>query len=114
MTDHLLFRNYALSLPEATEEPHFEKNSYRVKKKIFATVSSNEVFFVVKLTDVQQSLFCKWDESACHPVPNKWGLHGWTRVYFEKVGLDFLKDIVKTSYSNVAPKKLVELLHDEK
>lgn len=105
-----MLSDYALSLPEASEEPHFEKKSYRVKKKIFATVNTEEAFFVVKLTDLQQSVFCKWDESACHPVPNKWGLQGWTRVYFEKVDPDFLKDIVKTSYSNVAPKKLAELL----
>jgi predicted DNA-binding protein (MmcQ/YjbR family) len=110
MTNHLLLRVFALSLPEATVEPHFEKNSYRVKKKIFATVNSEDGFFVVKLTEMQQSVFCKWDESACHPVPNKWGLQGWTRVYFEKVDEDFLKDIVKTSYMNVAPKKFVDLM----
>lgn len=110
MTNTSMLSAYALSLPEATEEPHFEKRSYRVKKKIFATADEKEAFFVVKLTDLQQSLFCKWDESACHPVPNKWGLQGWTRVYFEKVEKDFLEDIVKTSYSNVAPKKLADLL----
>lgn len=110
MTDFSTLHEYIMSLPEITEEPHFEKKSYRVRKKIVATVSMDEGFFVVKLTPIQQSLFCKWDESACHPIPNKWGLQGWTRVYFQKVDLDFLKDIVKTSYSNVAPKKLVELL----
>jgi hypothetical protein len=31
-------RRFALSLPETTEEPHFEKSSFRVKGKIFATV----------------------------------------------------------------------------
>jgi len=31
------FRKLDLSFPEATEEPHFEKTSFRVKKKIFAT-----------------------------------------------------------------------------
>ena len=31
-------RRYALSLPETTEEPHFEKSSFRVRGKIFATV----------------------------------------------------------------------------
>lgn len=110
MTSFSLLREYILSLPEVTEEPHFEKRSYRVKKKIVATVSEKEEFFVVKLTGLQQSVFCKWDESACHPVPNKWGLQGWTRVYFEKVDADFLKDIVKTSYLNVALKKLADLI----
>ena len=31
-------RRFALSLPEATEEPHFEKSSFRIRGKIFATV----------------------------------------------------------------------------
>ena len=31
-------RRFALSLPETTEQPHFEKSSFRVKGKIFATV----------------------------------------------------------------------------
>jgi hypothetical protein len=31
------FRLWALSFPEATEELHFEKTSFRIKKKIFAT-----------------------------------------------------------------------------
>jgi hypothetical protein len=30
-------RRYALSLPETTEEPHFESTSFRVRGKIFAT-----------------------------------------------------------------------------
>lgn len=31
-------RRFALSLPETTEEPHFELWSFRVKGKVFATV----------------------------------------------------------------------------
>ena len=31
-------RRFALSLPGATEEPHFDKKSWRVDRKIFATI----------------------------------------------------------------------------
>ena len=31
-------RRHALSLPETTEEPHFDSRSFRVKGKIFVTV----------------------------------------------------------------------------
>lgn len=31
-------RQFALSLPGVTEEPHFDKRSFRVAKKIFVTV----------------------------------------------------------------------------
>jgi hypothetical protein len=34
------FRTLALSLPEATEAPHFERASFRVGKKIFATMTA--------------------------------------------------------------------------
>jgi hypothetical protein len=35
-------RRFALSLPEATEEPHFDLASFRVKGRIFATVPPEE------------------------------------------------------------------------
>ncbi len=35
-------RRFAVSLPEATEEPHFDLTSFRVKGKIFATVPPEE------------------------------------------------------------------------
>lgn len=38
------FRKFALSLPEATEEPHFEKTSFRVKKKIFVSIRQTTSF----------------------------------------------------------------------
>lgn len=31
------FRKLAMSFPNATELPHFEKTSFRINKKIFAT-----------------------------------------------------------------------------
>ena len=31
-------RRFALALPETTEEPHFEKSSFRVRGKIFTTI----------------------------------------------------------------------------
>ena len=35
-------RKLALTLPEATEEPHFHRTSFRVRGKIFATAIANE------------------------------------------------------------------------
>jgi hypothetical protein len=35
-------REFALSLPEVTEEPHFDYSSFRVRKKIFVTVPLEE------------------------------------------------------------------------
>jgi hypothetical protein len=35
-------RAYALSLPEVTEEPHFDRTSFRVRGKILATARTGE------------------------------------------------------------------------
>ena len=44
-------RKFALSLPEATEEPHFEKSSFRVRGKIFATVPEDQKHLNVFVDD---------------------------------------------------------------
>lgn len=104
------FRKLALTFPESSEEPHFEKTSFRVQgKKIFATLNEPENQAVVKLTDMQQSVYCVFDRTACYPVPNNWGRQGWTIVQLDRVDAEFALDILKTAYCNVAPKKLAAL-----
>jgi predicted DNA-binding protein (MmcQ/YjbR family) len=111
---HSEFRQLALTFPESSEAPHFEKTSFRVQgKKIFATMSEPENQAVLKLTEVQQSVYCVFDKTACYPVPNKWGKQGWTIVQLEKVDAAFALDILKISYCNVAPKKLAILLETD-
>ena len=39
----------ALALPEAVEEPHFDKTSFRVRGKIFATAAPAEPFLNVMI-----------------------------------------------------------------
>lgn len=51
------FRKLALSFPEAVEQPHFHKTSFRVKKKIFATMDEKEKRVVLKFSLVDQSVF---------------------------------------------------------
>ena len=42
-------RKFALSIAEAHEEPHFERTSFRVGKKIFATITRDGSEAMVKL-----------------------------------------------------------------
>ena len=51
------FRKLALSLPEVTEEPHFEKISFRIKKKIFATYDAKDNRACIKLSPNEQHVF---------------------------------------------------------
>ncbi|MFY9307423.1 MAG: MmcQ/YjbR family DNA-binding protein [Bacteroidia bacterium] len=100
------FRKLALSLPEATELPHFEKTSFRVAKKIFATLDIKSNMACIKLSEIDQSVFTAFDSATIYAVPNKWGKQGWTYIELKKVRKDILTDALKTAYCQVAPKHL--------
>ncbi|MCR4031607.1 MULTISPECIES: MmcQ/YjbR family DNA-binding protein [Flavobacterium] len=99
------FRKLALSFPDAGEEPHFEKTSFRIKKKIFATFDEKNNRAVLKLNEIDQSVFCSSSEKIFYEVPNKWGKQGWTIVQLAKVRPEMFEDALIRSYENVASKK---------
>jgi hypothetical protein len=99
-------RKLALSLDDAIELPHFERVSFRVNKKIFATMAEKENIAVVMLSPEDQSVFCAYDKTKMYPVPNKWGKKGATIVVLKKVRKDIFKDALITAYCRVAPKTL--------
>jgi hypothetical protein len=97
----------ALALPEALEVPHFDRPSFRVRGKIFATLSPEDRRGVVKLTREQQELMSAAEPKIFGPVPS-WGKHGWTYVHLQFADADTVRSALTTSWRNVAPKKLIE------
>ena len=95
------FKELALSFPETSQKPHFEKTSFRVKNKIFATLSEETCLAVIKLSEVDQSVFCSIEKSVIYPVNNKWGKQGWTVIDLKKVRKDVLRDALTTAYNEV-------------
>ena len=59
-------RKIALSFPEVTEEPHFEKTSFRVKKKVFATFDDKNKRTCIKLSDIDQDVFSSSDNNTIY------------------------------------------------
>lgn len=108
------FRKLALSFPEATEEPHFEKTSFRVKKKIFATYDDKNKRSCIKLSEIDQDVFSLTDRTMIYPVPNKWGKQGWTFIELKKVHKDVFADALTTAYCEVAPEKLANQIRHNK
>jgi len=96
------FTKAALSLPDVVEAPHFEKKSFRIKKKIFATLDSKHARACIKLNETDQSVFCI--SAAIYPVPNKWGKQGWTFIELKSVNKDLCMDALSTAYQTVAGK----------
>lgn len=110
MVDEKSFREMALMFPEVTEQSHFDKTSFRVAKKIFATLDVPNKQACLKFSAIDQDVFSAYDRSIIFPVPNKWGKLGWTNINLVKIPKKMLLDALTTAYCEVAPKKLSALI----
>jgi len=101
-------RKAALSLPETEEKPHFDLTSFRVKNKIFATIHADKNYVMVKLSAIDQSVFCAYNKEVIFPVPGGWGKNGATFIDLKKVKKSMLIDAITTAWKTTASPKLVE------
>jgi hypothetical protein len=106
MVSNASFWQLALSFEQSIESPHFDKASFRVSKKIFATLDRQAARACLKFSEENQALFCSHDRRVIYPVPNKWGKMGWTFVDLKKIGKKLLAEALTVAYCDVAPKKL--------
>lgn len=96
-------REFALSLPEVTEEPHFDYSSFRVRKKIFVTVPPEEdrIHVFVSGETLEEAL-----EAEPGIVEELyWGkkLLG-VRIWIARAGVRFVRDLIRAAYREKAPK----------
>ena len=109
MVSSNVFRQLALSFPEVTEQPHFEKLSYRVNKKTFVTHDEANERVTVKLSEKDQSVFCSYNIEIIYPVQGAWGTQGWTIIELKRIKKEMLTDALTVAYCEVAPKRLARL-----
>ena len=107
MVSFTAFQKIALGFPGTTEEPHFEKTSFRVKKKIFATYDAKNKRACVKLSLTDQDLFSVADKSI-YPLANKWGQQGWTIIEMKTISKALFTAALTMAYCEVAPAKLAD------
>lgn len=98
------FRKWALSMLGAEEQPHFENPSFRANKRIFATYHIKDNKAMLKLSLVDQSVFCAYDAAVFYPVPGTWGKQGATFVTLDKVRKGMFKDALGLAYMNASQK----------
>jgi hypothetical protein len=100
-------RTLALGLPEAEEKPHFDRASFRVRGKIFATLSGDGDSVVLKLAlPVQESALQSWPEAVI--LPKHWSRHGWTQLQLAAIPAAEMSDLVRHAWRQVVPKALIE------
>jgi hypothetical protein len=101
-------RKAALALPETGEKPHFHLTSFRIKNKIFATIHVDKNYVMVKLSPIDQSVFCAFDKEVIFPVPGGWGKKGATFIDLKKIRKSMLVDALTTAWKTTAPPKLTD------
>ena len=101
-------RRIALALPGAREAPHFERTSFRVGKRIFATLTRDgrEAMVMVPSPDDLEGLL------SSHPG-TFFSYGGWTAKYgalgvrLSKVGAGMMRQLVTGAWKSVASKRAV-------
>lgn len=99
------FRAIALALPEAVEAPHFDRPSFRVRNRIFATLRPDEGRAVLKLSRLAQEALVASDPATFARTP--WAHQGWTAVDLTRADDAELRELIAEAWAEVAPKRLV-------
>lgn len=106
MPDQSDVRRLALAQPEAVEQPHFERTSFRVRGKVFATFlpgggSANLALPSELALDIVDR------EPGVSPIT--WGsIKGWVRMDLADIREGLLDQLVPAAWSRVAPKRLAK------
>lgn len=105
-----VLKDFALSLPETTEEFPWGESAIKVRGKtlLFLWTKEDRVTFTLKLLS-------SYDFALLHPFSNAMGpilnYGGWLQCRFsqgEDIPIDMLQEWVLQSYCAVAPKKLAK------
>jgi len=91
-------RERAMAFNGVTEQPHFNKASFWVKNKIFATLEESTQIVVLKLNRKGQDELISLDNNSVSPVVGKWGQKGWTSVDLQLVSEDLFAAGLKMAY----------------
>ena len=98
-------RRIAMSLPEVTEEPHFEYTSFRVRGKIFATAPPNGEHVHVFIADGERDPAIAMEPQFLEKL--FWGgkVRG-LRVVLRKAKPRVVAELLRRAWTHKAPKTL--------
>ena len=105
MSDLERARRFALSLPGATEEPHHEMSSFRVRGRIFATVPPEGGLLHVFVDEGEINAAVAEDPAAFEPL--LWGkrVRG-LRVRVAAAPDERVRELLEESWRRKAPARL--------
>ena len=107
-------RALALSLPEAVEQPHFDRPSFRVRGKIFATLpgpkfeGDQRVFLLRIPLPLKEALTVSDADSMVSP--GNWERQGIMHIAIARMDWDKLGGLVRLAWRQAAPKMMLKAL----
>jgi hypothetical protein len=93
------------TMPECEQSSHFGTVDFRVRNKIFCTHPKLDQLNL-KLTREQQQMLVETEPAVFRPLPNKWGLKGWTTAVVGKLDKTTARSALRMAWENVASKSL--------
>lgn len=108
-------RRFALALPDTTEEPHFEKSSFRVRGKIFATVPlGGEHLHVLAEPDEARALIASFPAAFEEITWGKKVKSDWVRVNLASADSAQVRELLTDAWRLKAPKRLLATFDAER
>jgi len=103
-------RRLALALPETAEGDDHGTPAFTVGGKIFCNLNSYPPRITIKLTAEDQDNLVAGHPGVVEPVAGYWGRKGWTVVRCDQADEAMIGMLLKLAWSNVAPKRLLDVL----
>jgi hypothetical protein len=92
-------RRFALSLPETTEEPHFDKSSFRVRGTVFAIVPPEGRHLHVHVDPAERAALLEAKPDVSEPVGR--GVKpspDWVRVNLDRAQTSEVKELLQEAW----------------
>jgi hypothetical protein len=97
-------RALALSLPQASEAPHFHRLAFRTPRKMFATLDASVPDLNLMFDPDLRDFYCEQAPEAFSPVPGGWGRMGATLCDLKVVDEATLVSALNAAHLLAAPK----------
>ena len=94
-----------LDFEGVTEHPHFDKKAFKFKNGIFATLDSKREKLSIKLSEIDQSVFCDFQPEKIYRANGAWGKQGWTIFAFDALKAAMLIDALTLGYVMISQNK---------
>jgi hypothetical protein len=100
------FRGAALAFPEAQERETWGHPTFRVREKMFATMSTAGDAATVKASHEAQAALVG-SEPQTFSVPAYVGQHGWVGIRLDRVDPEEAVELLDEAWRMTAPKRVV-------